>query len=111
MTGFLYRRIEKSPATEKDFRSHRENDKPCPAEECDCWGLSVWVDLKHVKHALKVYRAFRNSPIVRFHVTPEHGVIMHTGSQRQPEHRTFWRDMETDFVAIAEEIDPYAEEA
>lgn len=110
MTGVIYRRLRALPACKEDFYSHRETNTPCPAPDCDCWGLSVWLKIEDVRHALKVYRAFRNSPIVKVNIKPENGVIMHTGSNRQPEHRTFWRDITHDLLPLCVVIDPQNEE-
>ena len=79
----------------------------CSGDECKCWGTSVWIDIGHVQHAIRVYKAFAKNPIAKLEVTENCGVIKHTGSGPQPEHRSFWRDVDVEFAPKCEIIDPF----
>lgn len=109
MHGTIYRSLEQDPATEKDFRSHREVPRRCTGDECKCWATSIWVDIEHVRHALKQYAPLRGRPIAKLEINEKCGVVKHTGSGPQPEHRSFWRDMNTKFAPMCQIVDPYAE--
>jgi hypothetical protein len=94
--GALYRGILHPPVSAVDFLSHREANKKCTAGECECWGLSVWRTRDAVDHARATIRYIRRWHIAAGQVVPEDGVILPTPSEQQPEHHTFWRDVQRD---------------
>jgi hypothetical protein len=97
--GTLYRGIKITPMTAADFLSYREANKKCTASECDCWGLSVWTTREAVDHARKTIRYIKKWYIAAGQVVPDDGLILHTPSEAQPEHHTFWRDVGRDLVS------------
>ena len=100
MTGKIYRGIKASPMSEEDFISHREAQARCSADgphgECDCWGLSVWVSEDAVNHARAANGFAKKWYIAAGDVVPEDGVIMATPTKAQPQHHSFFRDINSD---------------
>jgi hypothetical protein len=100
LPGTIYRCAE--TLDDRAFLSHREANKPCDAStdgaECHCWGTSVWVDPKDVREARKIYSHFRRKIVVIIRPQPNHGVIIHSPSRKQPGHWTMWRDITVDLL-------------
>lgn len=91
MTGTLFRGIRKPPVKAEDFLSQAEIDRNnCDDQECEAWGLSVWVSVEDVEHARKIQRYTRKWHIASGKITPNDGVILKTPSRTQPNHHTFW---------------------
>ncbi len=53
---------------------------------------------------MEAYPYLKKYRIVTINITPEHGVILKTETEEHPEHRTWWRDYETDFGAICQVV-------
>ena len=88
----IYRGVRTPPVGPDDFLSHVEAqvDGNNP-NDCEHWGLSVWVSMEAVEHARRTYRGIRRWYVAQGDVTEEDGVLLVTPSSRQPEHHTFWK--------------------
>jgi hypothetical protein len=89
--GDLLRASKKFPPAERDMLSLIEQGRDIDPSDCRGWGLSVWLDEADARHALAIVPFFRTCSIVRFAVEKNDGVLMHTPSNDQPEHHTYWK--------------------
>jgi hypothetical protein len=113
MDGVIYRCLSQIEPCQDDVLSEREKQTAngesitpdAVSRECQRWGLSVWISLSDVRHARKLFSFVRKRPIGRIKITSQHGVILHTPSGRQPNHRTFWRDINLDLVPAISKVD------
>lgn len=88
----LYRGLKGVTACSDDFHSDAEKDrKGCDFSDCQSFGLSVWVNESGVETARLVVPGFKKKCIVSFAVKKNDGKLLHTPTNRQPEHHTFWR--------------------
>lgn len=103
VAGPLYRgikNIKKMPLSESTFFSHRKLNIKCDEPECECWGLSVWLTRDAVTHALNTFDFMKKKWHIAYgELNNEDGLILHTPSEAQPEHHTFWRDTRREFAA------------
>lgn len=97
--GTVYRGVRNGRVSEDDFLSLNERKRAYPTD-CDHWGLSVWVTEEAVKHAYKILIPLkkRTWSIAVGQLQPTDGLIMHTPSPTQPDHRTFWKNRNADMV-------------
>jgi hypothetical protein len=76
------------------MRSVIEQGRRTDPQDCKSWGLSVWVDESAARHAREIVPFFRTCSIVKFTVDGDDGELMHTPSNDQPEHHTYWRKVD-----------------
>jgi hypothetical protein len=113
MDGVVYRCLVRIDPCQDDLLSEREKqiangESITPDEEsreCQRWGLSVWISLSDVRHARRLFSFVRKRPIGRIKISSQDGVILHTPSGRQQNHRTFWRDVNVDLVSAITPVD------
>lgn len=89
--GTLYRAAKKFPPNKRDMLSVIEQGRRTDAQDCRSWGLSVWVDEAAARHAREIVPFFRTCSIVKFTVDEDNGELMHTPSNDQPNHHTYWK--------------------
>jgi hypothetical protein len=111
MDGEIFRGIRVPPVEEKDFLSSAEVDiSNCKADDCEAWGLSVWISMVDVQHAQKIQRYTRKWHIARGKVTAQDGVILKTPSIPRPNHHTFWKhhgvELWKKFAIVAAPVTP-----
>lgn len=98
----IYRGIKSPPISSNDFLSHRELGEKCSAKgrygECDCWSLSVWVSEEAVNHARGISGRIKQWYIAAGKVSKTDGVLMATPSNSQPEHHSFFCDINSDLA-------------
>ena len=87
----IFRHVKALPVVDAHFHSDvkigaRYNNP----EKCECWGCSVWVNEAAVQHAVSLFPHFRKKYVVSGQILASHGAIMHTGTNSQPDHHTFW---------------------
>ena len=99
--GVIFRAIPEMPIQPAHFLSNVELGKGSYSQKnCKHWGLSVWVTEADVVHAREMFpNSFARQHIVRTQLAPEDGVMMHTASNKQPQHHTFWKAHELDLCA------------
>lgn len=89
----IYRGIKEQPIDESDFLSHVEGNLPKnDPNNCDHWGLSVWLSAEEAHNARGLHRFMRKWAIAEGHVTPADGVMLPTPRIGHEEHCTFWKD-------------------
>jgi hypothetical protein len=98
--GPVYRGVRGADPTPQDFQSFNEAKAGAKAEDCLHWGLSVWTTEAAVEHARKIIIPLRKGKwsVVVGHLEPEDGVIKHTPTNDQPDHRTLWRNQQRDLT-------------
>jgi hypothetical protein len=91
-SGRVWRGVRELPLSEDHFKSHAElklhNSNP---EDCEHWGLSVWVSEDAVFHARKLFKFMRRWYIAVGVVDANDGKILPTPNAQQPDHHTFWK--------------------
>ena len=112
MDGVIYRSLQGQTPCQEDALSKRErqielSEDIVPQESAEClfWGLSVWINIADVRHARRLFSFVRKHQIGKATISSECGVILHTPSRSQPEHRTFWRDINLDLPAVLSVVD------
>ena len=99
VNGWVYLGVKKPPIAQKDLLSYKEQNKQfMPEEECECSGMSVWVEPEAVSHAETALPHSRKWQIVRGVLAEDDGVIQCTPSAAQPRHHTFWRDARANII-------------
>lgn len=84
------------PITEKHFLSAVElNQSKCDAENCIHWGLSVWISQDDAQHARKIFPYMKKWYIAQGSVFPNDGVMLATPANKQPNHYTLWKAVDT----------------
>lgn len=97
VTKRVYRAILKTAPTPADFESEAERRNYAHGSgTCKHWGLSAWVTRSAVELAREIVPGFNKKCIVGFDATPTDGVILHTPSDTQPDHHTFWKVIDVD---------------
>lgn len=79
------------PPSGYDMKSVKEQGRPCDPADCRSWGLSVWLAQEAAEHARSLIPFFRKCYIVAISVGVNDGVLLHTPSNNQPGHYTFWK--------------------
>ena len=93
----VYRAVRAGGPSYYDFESHAErNDPRIDKNECESWGLSVWLSLEHVEHARRMTPFFRKCRIAKIHVHHDHGVLCQTGVRKS--HYTLWKKTSVDYL-------------
>jgi hypothetical protein len=89
----VFRGIRKPPVSDADFSSNAElQKKNCDVQQCNEWGLSVWVSPEDALHAQKIMKWVAKWYIASGKIEPEDGVLAHTPhGTHQPNHYTFWK--------------------
>jgi hypothetical protein len=96
-TRRVFRAIRNRTPELKDFYSVAELSRYEPGSgTCEHWGLSAWVTLDDARHAKTIIKGFDKKAVVGFDVIPSDGVILHTPSDAQPGHHTFWKVVDVD---------------
>lgn len=92
-SGKIFRGIKAPPISPRDFLSAVEaGSRHCVAEDCQWWGLSVWLTLDAALHARGVLKHMKKWHIAEGTIDASDGVILATPSNAQPQHHTFWKD-------------------
>jgi hypothetical protein len=90
--GVVWRGVKQDPPVEKDFLSHAEQNLPnCDKQNCEHWGLSVWVSEAAVDHARGLHDYVRRWHIASGKLEPTDGKIMPTPRYEGDTHHTFWK--------------------
>lgn len=89
----LFRACDTVPPTVEDVTSHAHSTLPnkykrARLEDCKSWGLSCWLSLDDVRHAMVLYeRWLPKKHIHQFSVNKADGRLAQTGHQI---HNTYW---------------------
>lgn len=103
--GEILRAVPTEPILENHFLSHAEMGKKCDIQECESWGLSVWLSKEAAVHARAAFKnLFSKRFIVKISVNEHDGRLLKTPSNAQPEHHTFWKSSAAQFASRAEVI-------
>lgn len=110
--GDFYRAIEELPISRDDFLSYVSAGKASAKKNnCQHWGLSVWVSLEDALHARNINAHMKNMYISRGTLATNDGKFLATPSKKQPQHHTLWYDIEVElFKKFTIVCDPEPEE-
>ena len=92
----VYRAVLTSPATDEDFKSHRElfPTKFFSVSECQARSLSVHDNMAETEKLKKLPRFKNNFFIMELNLKAEDGLILKTNG---PNHYSWWRSTEFDY--------------
>jgi len=94
-TRTLFRFADKFPLGERDRKSKREinpDKEPFGDKELECkaCGLSLFSDLEAMREMMKRVKGFRQSRIIRCHITENDGLLKETPGMQNKSHCTLW---------------------
>lgn len=88
--GTFYATHLANPPDQNDFRTAAERNVFKGKDECMRRGNSVMASLKDARHLCRAYPAV-HSYVSEGFLKPEHGMLLHNGSNSRPSHHTLWR--------------------